>query len=43
MEVYVDDMLIKSKRGGDYIFDLSKTFDIRRHYKMKLNVTKCTF
>lgn len=43
MEVYVDDMLVKSKTGVDHIFDLGKTFEILRHYKMKLNATNCTF
>lgn len=31
MEVYVDDMLVKRKRGANYIFNLSKTFEILRH------------
>lgn len=43
MEVYVDDMLIKSKKGANHISNLGKTFQILQHYKMKLNVTKCTF
>ena len=42
MEVYVDDMLVKSKKVADYIVDLGKTFEILRHYKMKLNIAKCT-
>lgn len=42
MEVYVDDMLVKSKKDADNISDLGKTFEILRHYKMKLNTTKCT-
>lgn len=43
MEVYMDDMLVKSKKNANHITDLGKTFDIFRHYKMKLNVAKCTF
>ena len=43
MEVYVDDMLVKSSRGADHISYLKKNFDILRHYKMKLNASKCTF
>ena len=43
MEVYVNDMLVKSKRSADHIADLGKTFDILRRYKMKLNAVKCTF
>ena len=43
MEVYVDDMLVKSKMGANHISDLDKTFQILRHYKIKLNTPKCTF
>lgn len=43
MEVYMDDMLVKSKKGVDYISDFSKTFEILRHYKMKLNEAKFTY
>ena len=43
MEVYVDDMLVKSRRVADHISDLKKTFEILRHYQMKLNTAKCTF
>lgn len=43
MEVCVDDMLVKSKKVVDHISDLGKTFEILRHYKMKLNATMCTF
>ena len=43
VEVYVDDMLVKSKLGADHISDLDKTFQILRHYKMKLNAAKCAF
>lgn len=40
---YVDDMLIKIKKVAKHISDLDKTFQILRHYKMKLNSAKCTF
>ncbi|XP_074342516.1 uncharacterized protein LOC141680100 [Apium graveolens] len=43
MEVYVDDMLVKSKRAEDHIADLAKMFHILRQYKMKLNPQKCVF
>lgn len=43
MEVYVDDILVKGKKGVDHVANLDKTFQILRHYKMKLNVVKCTF
>ena len=43
MEVYVDDMLVKSKMEAYHISDLDKIFQILKHYKMKLNAVKCTF
>ena len=43
MEVYVDDMLVKSKEEGEHLDDLKETFDTLRQYKMKLNPTKCAF
>ncbi|KAH9751207.1 Ribonuclease H [Citrus sinensis] len=43
MEVYVDDMLTKSKNSNDHIRDLRETFDILRNFKMKLNPAKCAF
>ena len=43
MEVYVDDILVKSKEDGSYLDNLKKTFETLRQYKMKLNPTKCTF
>ncbi|KAJ9539491.1 hypothetical protein OSB04_032224 [Centaurea solstitialis] len=43
MEVYIDDMLVKSERSHDHIHHLKQSFDILRQYKMKLNPTKCSF
>ena len=43
MEVYVDDMLVKSKEEGSHLDDLKETFKTLRQYKMKLNLTKCAF
>ncbi|KAL2253131.1 UNVERIFIED_CONTAM: Retrovirus-related Pol polyprotein from transposon opus [Sesamum indicum] len=43
MEVYVDDMLVKSKRSQDHLADLAQAFAIMRLYGMKLNPDKCTF
>ena len=40
MEVYVDDMLVKSKLASDYIGDLNEYFDVLRQYQMKLNPAK---
>ncbi|KAL2236310.1 UNVERIFIED_CONTAM: Retrovirus-related Pol polyprotein from transposon [Sesamum indicum] len=43
MEVYVDDMLVKSRRPETHLSHLRESFDIMRAYGMKLNPTKCIF
>lgn len=43
MEVYVDEMILKSLRAGDHLTNLEASFDILNRYQMKLNPTKCTF
>ena len=43
MEVYVDDMLVKSLIATDHIEHLQETFSILRLYQMKLNPEKCAF
>ena len=43
MEVYVDDMLVKSRQSTDHIRDLVEMFDILRYYGMKINPLKCSF
>ncbi|KAG1362038.1 putative mitochondrial protein [Cocos nucifera] len=41
--VYVDDMLVKSRASADHLADLEETFGALRKHKMKLNPTKCAF
>ena len=43
MEVYIDDMLVKSIRFSNHIVDLAKAFDALRQHNMKLNLLKCNF
>ncbi|KAI3470508.1 hypothetical protein Pfo_027171 [Paulownia fortunei] len=43
MEVYIDDMLVKSKLASNHMSDLEECFNILRTYQMKLNPTKYTF
>ncbi|CAA0833721.1 Unknown protein, partial [Striga hermonthica] len=43
MEVYVDDMLVKSEQASDHIAHLSEVFDILREYSTVLNLKMCTF
>ena len=43
MEVYIDDMLVKSAVARDYVTHLDQTFSILRQTNMMLNPSKCTF
>ena len=43
MEVYIDDMLVKSKERLDHTTHLQQAFKLLRAYNMKLNPTKCAF
>ena len=43
VEVYVDDMLVKSKDEANHLDDLKETFSTLHKYNMKLNPTKCVF
>ena len=43
MEVYIDDMLVKSMNAKDHIRYLEEYFSVLRKNGMKLNLTKCMF
>ena len=43
MEVYVDDMLVKSKEELAHQDDLRETLATLKQYQMKLNPSKCAF
>ena len=43
MEVYINDMLVKSKKVESHLDDLKETFEMLKKFKMKLNPTKCAF
>ena len=43
MEVYIDDMLVKSVKAELHIAHLDESFQILKNYNMKLNPTKCAF
>ena len=43
VEVYVDDMLVKSLDEEKHLDDLQETFVTLRQYNMKLNPIKCAF
>ena len=43
MEVYIDDILVKSLKKEDHVKHLEECFVILNQYLMKLNSAKCTF
>jgi hypothetical protein len=43
LEVYVDDIMIKSQKSGNLISDLEETFNNLWQFNIKLNPEKCTF
>ena len=43
MEVYIDDMLVKSVKAKLHVDHLAESFQVLKDYKMKLNPTKCAF
>ncbi|KAK4849858.1 hypothetical protein QYF36_001423 [Acer negundo] len=43
MEVYIDDMLVKSLIAQQHIDHLQQSFDVLDKYSVKLNPTKCSF
>lgn len=42
-KVYMDDILVKSKRREDHCVDLQQAFNLLQHFGMKLNPAKCVF
>uniref|UniRef100_A0A2N9EFL0 Integrase catalytic domain-containing protein n=1 Tax=Fagus sylvatica TaxID=28930 RepID=A0A2N9EFL0_FAGSY len=43
VEVYIDDMLVKSLREENHVANLLRVFDILRENRICLNASKCTF
>ena len=43
MEVYIDDMLVKSVKAELHITHLAEAFQVLKSYNMKLNPAKCAF
>ena len=43
IEVYEDDMVVKSKVVSKHVGDLKAIFDILREHKLRLNASKCSF
>ena len=42
-EVYIDDMVVKSKLVFEHVMDLTSIFEILREHKLHLNASKCSF
>ena len=43
IEVYIDDMVVKSKVVLEHVGDLENIFEILRKHKLCLNASKCSF
>ena len=43
IEIYIDDMVVKSKMVLEHLGDLRTIFEILRKYKLRLNASKCSF
>ena len=43
MEVYVDDIIVKSQAAEEHVKDLEQILDTLDRYKIKLNPDKCVF
>ena len=43
MEVYIDDIVVKSTKASKHVNHLRKSFEMTRHHQLKLNALKCAF
>ena len=43
IEVYIDNIVIKSKEADQHLRDIDECFQVLRYYKMRLNLTTCAF
>ena len=43
IEIYIDDMMVKSKVVLEHLGDLGTIFEILRKYKLRLSASKCSF
>ena len=43
IEIYIDDMVVKSKMVSEHLRDLQVTFKTLRNYKLRLNASRCSF
>ena len=43
IEIYIDDMVVKSKLESEHVNDLGDIFEIFRRHKLRINASKCSF
>ena len=43
IEIYINDMVVKSKLESEHVNDLGNIFEILRRNKLQLNASKCSF
>ena len=43
VEVYIEDMVVKSRRNKEHVPNLVEVFEILRQRKLRLNPDKCAF
>ena len=43
IEIYIDDMVVKSNLESEHVNDLRNIFEILRRHKLRLNASKCSF
>ena len=43
IELYIDDMVVKSKAVSEHVGDLEDIFEILRKHELCLNTSKCSF
>ena len=43
IEIYIDDMVVKSKVEFKHVDDLGSIFEILRKHRLRLNASKCSF
>ena len=43
IEVYIDNMVVKSKIVSEHMKDLTDIFEILRGHKLRLNASTCSF
>ena len=43
MEIYIDDIVVKSKKAAEHVNQLRKSFERMRLHQLKLNPLKCSF